>query len=90
MNEYEKNVPAGFKPAYYKDKLASYGSIEAWAEDIFTNSIFIDPAKVARVALENAASIAGMFLTTECIICDKPEEKAPAMPMGNPGMGGMM
>lgn len=50
----------------------------------------IDPAKVARVALENAASIAGMFLTTECIICDKPEEKAPAMPMGNPGMGGMM
>ena len=50
----------------------------------------IDPAKVERVALENAASIAGMFLTTECIICDQPEEKAPAMPMGNPGMGGMM
>ena len=49
----------------------------------------IDPAKVARVALENAASIAGMFLTTECLICDKPEEK-PAMPMGQPGMGGMM
>ncbi len=40
----------------------------------------IDPAKVARVALENAASIAGMFLTTECIITDNPEEKAPAMP----------
>ncbi len=49
----------------------------------------IDPAKVARVALENAASIAGMFLTTECLIVDKPEE-TPAMPMGNPGMGGMM
>ena len=46
----------------------------------------IDPAKVARVALENAASIAGMFLTTECLICDKPEEKAPAMPAGQPGM----
>lgn len=45
----------------------------------------IDPAKVARVALENAASIAGMFLTTECLICDKPEEK-PAMPQGQPGM----
>ena len=45
----------------------------------------IDPAKVARVALENAASIAGMFLTTECMICDKPEEKAPAMP-AQPGM----
>ena len=50
----------------------------------------VDPAKVARVALENAASIAGMFLTTECLIVDKPEEH-PAMPMGgNPGMGGMM
>ena len=49
----------------------------------------IDPAKVERVALENAASIAGMFLTTECLIVDKPEEK-PQMPMGNPGMGGMM
>ena len=50
----------------------------------------IDPAKVARVALENAASIAGMFLTTECLIVDKPEEK-PAMPMGGaPGMGGLM
>ena len=48
----------------------------------------IDPAKVARVALENAASIAGMFLTTECIVVDKPEE-VPAAPM-NPGMGGMM
>lgn len=45
MNEYEKNVPADFKPAYYKDKLASYGSIEAWAEDMFTNSIFTDQAK---------------------------------------------
>ena len=49
----------------------------------------IDPAKVSRVALENAASIAGMFLTTECIIVDKPEDNAiPAM--GQPGMGGMM
>jgi chaperonin GroEL len=45
----------------------------------------IDPAKVARVALENAASIAGMFLTTECLIVDKPEEAAPAMP-AQPGM----
>ena len=48
----------------------------------------VDPAKVTRVALENAASIAGMFLTTECVICDKKEEKAD-MPMGAPGMGGM-
>lgn len=51
----------------------------------------IDPTKVTRVALENAASIAGMFLTTECVITDKKEENsaAPAMPMGG-GMGGMM
>lgn len=49
----------------------------------------IDPAKVARVALENAASIAGMLLTTECVMVDKPEDK-PAMPAAAPGMGGMM
>ena len=48
----------------------------------------VDPAKVARVALENAASIAGMFLTTECVIVEKKEDK-PEMPMGAPGMGGM-
>ena len=49
----------------------------------------IDPTKVSRVALENAASVAGMFLTTECAIVDLPEkEAAPAMPAG--GMGGMM
>ena len=48
----------------------------------------IDPAKVSRVALENAASIAGMFLTTECLIVDKVED-TPAMPVA-PGMGGMM
>ena len=48
----------------------------------------IDPAKVTRVALENAASIAGMFLTTECVICEAKEDK-PEMPMGAPGMGGM-
>ncbi len=57
-------------------------------EDFFAAGV-IDPAKVTRVALENAASIAGMFLTTECVISDKKEENpAPAMPAG--GMGGMM
>ena len=51
----------------------------------------VDPAKVTRVALENAASIAGMFLTTECVIVDKKEENpAPAMPPMGGGMGGMM
>ncbi len=49
----------------------------------------IDPTKVVRIALENAASVAGMFLTTECVLADIPEkEPAPAMPAG--GMGGMM
>ena len=49
----------------------------------------IDPTKVSRVALENAASVAGMFLTTECAIAEIPEPAAPAMPAGA-GMGGMM
>ena len=61
-------------------------------EDCYENmkkSGIIDPAKVTRVALENAASIAGMFLTTECVICEAKEEK-PEAPMGGaPGMGGM-
>ena len=57
-------------------------------ENFFAAGV-IDPAKVTRVALENAASIAGMFLTTECVIADKKEENAaPATGMA-PGMGGM-
>jgi len=55
-------------------------------ENLFESGV-IDPTKVTRTALENAASIASMLLTTECVITDEPEEKAPAMP--NPGMGGM-
>jgi len=58
-------------------------------ENFFAAGV-VDPAKVCRVALENAASIAGMFLTTECVITEKKEENAaPQMPMGG-GMGGMM
>ena len=61
--------------------------------DVYENLLaagVVDPAKVNRVALENAASIAGMFLTTECVITEKKEENpAPQMPMGG-GMGGMM
>ena len=50
----------------------------------------IDPTKVTRIALENAASIAGMLLTTECVVADKPEPKAAPAPGGMPGgMGGM-
>ena len=56
-------------------------------ENFFETGV-IDPAKVTRVALENAASIAGMFLTTECVIADKKED-TPAAPMAAPGMGGM-
>ena len=49
----------------------------------------IDPAKVTRSALQNAASIAALFLTTEVVVADKPEKAAPAMPGGDGGMGGM-
>jgi len=63
----------------------------AWTdtyENLFTSGV-IDPTKVARIALENAGSVAGMFLTTECVLAEKKEENPP-MPAGNPGMGGMM
>ncbi len=58
-------------------------------EDLFKAGV-IDPTKVVRVAIENAASIAGMFLTTECVIADEKEDTPPMPPMGGaPGMGGM-
>ena len=64
-----------------------YNARTATFENFFAAGV-IDPSKVTRVALENAASIAGMFLTTECVIAEKKEENPmPAMP--NPGMGGM-
>ncbi len=72
-----------------KDGMGDFGynARTATFENFFAAGV-IDPAKVTRVALENAASIAGMFLTTECVIADKKEENPmPAMP--NPGMGGM-
>ena len=58
--------------------------------DMFEAGI-VDPAKVTRSALENAASVASMLLTTEAAVVDIPEEKAADMPMGGgmPGMGGM-
>ncbi|MFM7766856.1 MAG: chaperonin GroEL, partial [Bacteroidota bacterium] len=58
-------------------------------EKLFAAGV-IDPTKVARVALENAASIAGMLLTTECVLSEIKEDKAPAMPAGMGGMDGMM
>ena len=76
------NVKAGKDDYGYNARTDKYENLKACG--------IIDPAKVARVALENAASIAGMFLTTECVICDAKEDK-PEMPMGGaPGMGGMM
>jgi chaperonin GroEL len=57
-------------------------------ENLFKAGV-IDPTKVSRVALENAASIAGMLLTTEAVVADKPEPKGAAPAMPGPGMGGM-
>ncbi|HEY1871531.1 MAG TPA: chaperonin GroEL [Chitinophagaceae bacterium] len=57
-------------------------------ENLFKAGV-IDPTKVTRIALENAASIAGMVLTTECVVADKPKKEEPHMPAGAPGMGGM-
>ena len=58
MNEYEKNMPEEFKPQYYKDKYAEFGSIEAWAEHMFSNSIFTDPERAAALtAADNDAVI---------------------------------
>ena len=60
-------------------------------EDLIVSGV-IDPAKVTRIALQNAASVAAMLLTTECVIADLPEDKAAGdgMPGGMGGMGGMM
>ena len=76
-----------------KDGKGDYGyNARTGKYENFFESGVIDPAKVTRVALENAASIAGMFLTTECVIAEKKEENpAPAVPAGGMGgMGGMM
>ena len=58
-------------------------------EDLFKAGV-IDPTKVTRLALENAASIAALLLTTECVVADKKEDSAGMPPMGGGGMGGMM
>ena len=80
-----QNVKDGKEDYGYNARTNTY-------ENFFAAGV-IDPAKVSRVALENAASIAGMFLTTECVIAEKKEENAAPMgaPMGGMGgMGGMM
>ena len=57
MNEYEKNMPEEFKPQYFKDKYAEFGSIEVWAEHIFSNSIFADPEKAAALTAEDMQAV---------------------------------
>ncbi len=64
-----------------------YNAMTGEFTDMMTTGI-VDPAKVTRSALQNAASIAAMLLTTECLIADLPEKDKPGMP-ANPGMGGM-
>ncbi|MEF3694304.1 MAG: chaperonin GroEL [Candidatus Cloacimonadota bacterium] len=71
----------------YKDVHMGYNAAKNIYEDLFKAGV-IDPAKVVRSAVQNATSIAGLFLTTECIVTDIKEPEAPA-PMPNPGMGGM-
>ena len=67
-----------------------YNAKQEKFENMFKAGI-IDPTKVTRVALENAASVAGMLLTTECVLADIPEENPPMPPMGGGGgMPGMM
>ena len=57
MNEYHKNMPERFKPQYYKDRYAEFGSIEAWAEHMFSNSIFADPEKAAALTSEDMQAV---------------------------------
>ena len=57
MNEYHKNMPEKFKPQYYKDRYAEFGSIEAWAEHMFSNSIFADPEKAAALTSEDMQAV---------------------------------
>ncbi|HET9760507.1 MAG TPA: TCP-1/cpn60 chaperonin family protein, partial [Nocardioidaceae bacterium] len=86
-------VNAGLEGGVVAEKVrnlkAGHGLNAATGEyvDMIAEGI-IDPAKVTRSALQNAASIAALFLTTEAVVADKPE-KAPAMPGGDGGMGGM-
>jgi len=86
-------INAGLEGGVVAEKVrnlqAGFGLNAATGEyvDMVSTGI-IDPAKVTRSALQNAASIAALFLTTEAVVADKPE-KAPAMPGGDGGMGGM-
>jgi chaperonin GroEL len=87
-------VNAGLEGGVVAEKVrhldAGHGLDAATGEyvDMFKAGI-IDPAKVTRSALQNAASIAALFLTTEAVVADKPEKAPAGMPGGDGGMGGM-
>ncbi len=92
---YQIATNAGEEGAVIVEKLKNasdvhfgYNAAKNTFEDLFAAGV-IDPAKVVRSAVQNAVSIAGLFLTTECIVTDIPEPEAP-MPAGAPGMGGGM
>lgn len=80
VNEIRNNKESDYG---FNAQSEKYGNLISWG--------IIDPAKVTRMALQNASSVAGLLLTTEALVAEKPEEKsaAPAMPAGAPGMGGM-
>ncbi|WP_420347049.1 chaperonin GroEL [Pelagibius sp.] len=71
-----------------KDQQAGYNAQSGRYTNLVKDGV-IDPTKVVRAALQDAASIAGLLITTEAMVAEKPEDKAPAMPGGAPGMGGM-
>jgi chaperonin GroEL len=71
-----------------KERSFGYNAATDTYEDLVKAGV-IDPTKVTRTALQNAASIAGLLLTTECVVVEKKEEKQPAMAGGGGGMGGM-
>jgi chaperonin GroEL len=73
----------------HKDKTFGYDAQTGQFADMIKVGV-VDPTKVARIALQNAGSIAALMLTTEALVCDIPEEKKePSMPHGGGGMGGM-
>jgi chaperonin GroEL len=86
---------AGLEGAIIYDKVRSNGSVNYGfdaAKEVYCDMLesgIVDPTKVCRSAIENAASIAGIVLTTESLVADIPEKEIPAAPAGNPGMGGM-
>ena len=103
LGDYQRNVPGAREPEVLSLFTCLINKLQGWAAAAaptfyIRSGSAIDPAKVVRAALQDAASVAGLLITTEAMIADKPEDKsaaAPAMPDmdgmgGMGGMGGMM